>query len=253
MAEDTTKVYALDEGKNQHETMTREQIITAIENMESTGSVGDVDDGFISKIKELNESGLLRFWVGTMAEYTALEEKEDGVLYLFSDDPTIDDLESAIDSNESSISAQGQEIDDLQSDVAAINARIYAKNVNQAVSASSNEKIVIELPASGPRFVDGNEVSLTFEIYESPDLGVEKVYTYSVTYRLRNGVDDSLSSRRIMIPFLTEDYEGSVDRLEVRVNIKSSVHMEVEREAPATMPEGYELRLSSLRLTTGRY
>lgn len=91
-----TKVYALDEGKNQRETMTKEQIITAIQNMAATGSPGDVDAGFITKILELNKQGLLRFWVGTMAEYNALEKKEDGVLYLFSDDPTVDDLEAAI-------------------------------------------------------------------------------------------------------------------------------------------------------------
>lgn len=113
MAEDTTKVYALDEGKNQHETMTREQIVTAIENMEATGSVGDVDDGFISKIKELNNNGLLRFWAGTMAEFNKLEKTEPGVLYLFTDDPTVDDLENAIN-------AQAQEIDALQAKVDAL-------------------------------------------------------------------------------------------------------------------------------------
>lgn len=102
-----TKVYALDEGKNQRETMTREQIVTAIQNMAATGSPGNVDDAFITKIKELNKEGQLRFWVGTMAEYNALEKKEDDVLYIFSDDPTVQDIEDAINAIEARVDDLG--------------------------------------------------------------------------------------------------------------------------------------------------
>ena len=102
MAEEP-KVYALDDAKNQRETMTREQIVTAIENMETTGSVGDVDAGFISKILELNKHGKLRFWVGSMAEFNALQSTETDTLYLFNDDPTVDDLEAGIKNVESQL------------------------------------------------------------------------------------------------------------------------------------------------------
>lgn len=100
-----TKVFALDEGKNAYETLTREQITAAIMQAVNEGTIGDLDAGFITKIQEMNQKGLLRFWVGTMAEFNALETKDPDTLYLFSDDPTVDDIEEAIEAVENSVSA----------------------------------------------------------------------------------------------------------------------------------------------------
>lgn len=75
--------------------MTREQIIAAI--AEATGNVPEhVDDAFITKIKELNANKQLKFWIGTTAQYVAIEEKEENVLYILTDEAWGDDMEAEI-------------------------------------------------------------------------------------------------------------------------------------------------------------
>lgn len=97
MAEDNTlKVYALDDGANKHETMTKEQILAAIIQAIEDGTITNIDTGFITKLQEANKKANLKIWVGTNAEFTALETKDADTLYLFTDDPTIDDMEQAV-------------------------------------------------------------------------------------------------------------------------------------------------------------
>lgn len=73
--------------------MTKEQILAAI--AEATGNaVSGVDDAFITKIREMNASANLKFWVGTMAQFNALEEKDGNTLYIFSDDDSLDSIEN---------------------------------------------------------------------------------------------------------------------------------------------------------------
>lgn len=91
MAE-TPKVYSICDINCKWETMTREQIIAAI--AEATGATPtDIDDAFITKIKEMNASGILQFWVGTTAEFNALAKKDDATLYILTDDDTADSLD----------------------------------------------------------------------------------------------------------------------------------------------------------------
>lgn len=130
MAE-SDKVYVYDEAKNAHEGMTKEQVITAIENMEATGSPGDVDAGFITKIKEMNKQGYIRFWAGTMAEFNALAEKDPETLYLFTDDPTVEDLKDYADD------AAGGVSEDLADYKATVNARLDSLGFKEGVAAVS--------------------------------------------------------------------------------------------------------------------
>lgn len=95
MAEER-KVYALDEGANKWETMTKEQIITAIMQAVNEGTIGNLDAGFIHLVQEMNKQKTLSFWVGTITEFNALKEKDNDTLYLFTDDPTLDDIETAL-------------------------------------------------------------------------------------------------------------------------------------------------------------
>ena len=68
---ETPIVYALSESNCRWETMTREQIIAAI--AEATGAtVTNVDDAFITKIKEQNNGNSMRIWAGTEAEYNTI-------------------------------------------------------------------------------------------------------------------------------------------------------------------------------------
>lgn len=97
MAEEK-KYYAFDNADNKAETMTKEQILAAIMEAVNNGTIGDINAGFVSKILEMNKNGNLKLWVGTMAEFNAIETKDPDTLYLFTDDQTIGDIESEIES-----------------------------------------------------------------------------------------------------------------------------------------------------------
>ena len=93
MALDEKNVYALDSGKNSFPTMTKEQILAAITQAVNKGTIGDIDAGFITKIQELNDQKGISFWLGSAAEFNALTEKRDDILYILTDDTTINDIE----------------------------------------------------------------------------------------------------------------------------------------------------------------
>ena len=115
MPVDEKNVYAVDEYKNQFLTMTKEQILTAIINAVNKGEIGNIDAGFVTKIQEMNDLQALRIWVGTMAEFQALEEKDTETLYLFTDDPTVNEIEQKLTELE-------QELDLLTQRVVALEA-----------------------------------------------------------------------------------------------------------------------------------
>lgn len=84
------------------EGMTKEQIIAAI--AEATGTTPvHIDDAFITKIKEQNGNKQLKFWVGTQAEYNALQTKPTDCYVLITDDTTLDDLNAEIASLQETI------------------------------------------------------------------------------------------------------------------------------------------------------
>ena len=75
--------------------MTAEQIIAAI--AEATGETPvHIDDAFITKIKEQNRQGALRFWIGSRAEYNAISEKANDVLYIVTGETELDVLQAQI-------------------------------------------------------------------------------------------------------------------------------------------------------------
>lgn len=78
------------------EGMTKQEIITAIVNAIQGGTVGNVDTGFVTTIKEQNKGIGLMFWVGTTAEFEALEERPLNTLYIKIDDTSVADINAAI-------------------------------------------------------------------------------------------------------------------------------------------------------------
>lgn len=95
------------------ESMTKEQILTAIEQAVSHGEIRDVDTGFITTVKEINKYRGLRFWVGTTAEFNAIpaENREKNVLYIKTDDTTVQDMQAAIDEISTAIHDIGKPIE----------------------------------------------------------------------------------------------------------------------------------------------
>lgn len=90
------KYYCFCDSNCKFETLTKEQIIAAITQMMENGSVGDVDTGFVTKIKEKNAGAAVSFWVGTQAQYNALTKIEQGCLYIITDDATTENLNKMV-------------------------------------------------------------------------------------------------------------------------------------------------------------
>lgn len=99
--------------------MTKEEIITAI--TEATGTTPtDIDGAFITKIKELNEYGTLKWWVGTQAEYNALAEKDPFTLYIITDGNDLEELEAELKSLADSLADMQGNVTELQDSVTTL-------------------------------------------------------------------------------------------------------------------------------------
>lgn len=78
------------------EGLTKEQIYELLAEM--TGeTTQDVDQAFITKLKEINKGNNIRLWLGTTAEYNAIETKEEDVLYICTDDTFVQDTGEEIE------------------------------------------------------------------------------------------------------------------------------------------------------------
>lgn len=123
------EVYALDEGKNSWLTMTKEQILTAITQAVNEGTIGDIDAGFITKIQEMNAQEVVKLWLGTMAEFQALTTKDTNTLYMFTDDPTVDDIEQSLTDLENSIEFNYNEIAKIKSGSTVVGEALIVSNI----------------------------------------------------------------------------------------------------------------------------
>lgn len=146
---DNLNVFVLDELGNSYQGLTKEQIYTAIQNYNQTGSFGDIDSGFVSKLKEMNKQGNIKFWIGTQAEFQALETKDEETLYLFSNDPTINDIENAINDLDTSIDTINDRLDDLgfKSAVATISGTSVVPSVNSLTKVG--KRVIFNLEMMG--------------------------------------------------------------------------------------------------------
>jgi hypothetical protein len=77
--------------------MTKEEILTAIQQALSGQQILDPDGGFITKVKELNTGDYVTFWVGSRAEYNALGGNiQKNCIYIMNDDTSASDLEKKL-------------------------------------------------------------------------------------------------------------------------------------------------------------
>lgn len=86
------KYYCFCSSNCKYETMTKEQILAAIAQAITTGKVGECDTGFVTKVKETNGGSYVQLWVGTQAQYNALQRVENNCLYIITDDTSAADL-----------------------------------------------------------------------------------------------------------------------------------------------------------------
>ena len=96
------------------ESLTKEQIYELIANSIQQGELAGVDaeNPFVTKIKEQNKGVPLKFWVGTQAEFNAIQTKEDNCFYIITDSTAQADIENALSelqtSNEGLVSASNK-------------------------------------------------------------------------------------------------------------------------------------------------
>lgn len=109
--------YVIGEGNNFYEGMTKEQILAAITQAVESHTISDVDTGFVTTVKEQNRNTPLALWVGTEAEYNAIQDKDYNTLYIKTDDSTLEAIEEALQS-------QQEELDTHQSTLDRYNTRI---------------------------------------------------------------------------------------------------------------------------------
>lgn len=93
------RYFVLCEDNCRFEAMTKEQIYAAI--AEATGHTPTpVDEAFITKIKDQNTGKDVKFWVGTNAEYNAVETKDEDTIYIITDESGLADLVTALAAEE---------------------------------------------------------------------------------------------------------------------------------------------------------
>ena len=106
------------------ESMTKEQILAAIVQAVETHQITDVDTGFVQVLKEQNHGTGLKFWIGSTAEYNALQSIEQDVFYILTDDTELEDMEADIASFRDALAGINDIISDLSGTVGDHTAEI---------------------------------------------------------------------------------------------------------------------------------
>ena len=103
------KYYCYCDSNCKYETLTKEQILTAIQQAVEGQQIIDPNGGVISKVKELHTGDHVTFWVGSRAEYNALQGNvERNCIYIINDDTSGDDLNKKLKELEEKANASGK-------------------------------------------------------------------------------------------------------------------------------------------------
>lgn len=140
------KYFCFCEANCKFETMTKEQIFTAIMQAVENGEIRDVDAGFITKVKEENAGGYVSFWVGTMAQYNALSKKNPNCMYIISDAASTAELQAAIQNASADAAAAARS--------AEAASAAAAEAANAAANAAPKSHTHDYLPLSGGNLTD---------------------------------------------------------------------------------------------------
>lgn len=100
--------------------LTDEQVNTALTewleiNAEQT-QLTTINAAFITKIREMHKKGLIRFWVGTKAEYEAITPA-DNVFYIITDEDPLTEITQSVEQNAKEIGAVANDVISLETTV----------------------------------------------------------------------------------------------------------------------------------------
>ena len=158
--------------------MTKEQILTAIQQAVESHEITDVDSGFVTTIKEQNKNAGIKFWFGSTAQFNALESKQGNTVYILTDDDTQESIET--------------EMSELQNDVTALKADVIgfengskecykAKNADEALTAGSVYAFNKPVFGSGTDSYVQLSTSGYKGIYYCEVFGCQKTFTLVIT------------------------------------------------------------------------
>lgn len=165
------KYYCYCESNCKYETLTKEQILSAVEQARS-GQVIDPNAAYITKVKESNGGGYVTFWVGTQVQFNALVEKDANCVYIVTDSTKDDDINNAIAVLQQDVSEKA--------DLVAVEAAFVKKADTKPIVAEA--EYVRDFKATCPHITELYE-GLTVTIVPKSSCQ----YTNNVTFEL-NGL-----------------------------------------------------------------
>ncbi len=177
------KYYVICESGCRFESMTKEQILTAIMQAVETGKITDVDAGFVTTIKTIDGSPL-RFFVGTQARYEALSSAEKENLFaIITNDTTKADMLATLETLRKDIDgicetcAQKEEL-----------PQVLVNNSSEEVANINSTSFALSLkPLQGKTLDDISHVALSFY---SEDMGKSNTFYKLNGVRLEKIDDD---------------------------------------------------------------
>ena len=200
----TNNVYVLDVGKNNWIGSTKEEILSMIEQMFDEGNLPNIDDGFITKIKEANKGNNTSVWIGARPEYELISVRDNNTLYLIVDDSQ-NDYKTKINEIRDNIST----IDRLNRDTESIysglrNGEIETPIATYAEGTSENANRTIEV-----RLAHAGD-NLTYTSYNVAVITSDQSFTRKPTFLMTFDVRGKEVICSITIENLYEDIQNDI-------------------------------------------
>lgn len=156
--------YVLDANKNLKEALDKEGVYAVLEQAIEDGDLEHVaaDSAFVSKIKDLNGGQDFKVWIGTTAEYNAIQEKTQNTLYLLTDD----ELEQELSDIEDNVTTLFNEVENIEAYI--------PKKIVQVVNINENSyqlgtSLTFSIP-TGKSFSDIMAISVNFSSWNVSQL-----------------------------------------------------------------------------------
>lgn len=167
--------YVLDANKNLKEGLDKEGIYAMLEQAIEDGDLEhvDADSAFVSKLKDLNGGQDFKVWIGTTAEYNAIQEKTQNTLYLLTDDnldQELTDIEQDVDTLQTSVDDLATEHTTLANRIEEVNTSIGYNKVQVVrgeISSYTQSSTSIEISyPNGKSYGDIIAIAINFKGYQ---------------------------------------------------------------------------------------
>jgi hypothetical protein len=145
----TPRVYAICDVNCRWETLTKEQILTAITQAVNEGTISNIDTGFVQTIKTITGTPL-RFFVGTQAEYDTLtEENKENLFAIITNDTTKEGLLAAMETLQPNL-------EELETKLKMGSIKVGSANLATSSTYATNAYNLISDPPSSTKRITVN-------------------------------------------------------------------------------------------------